>query len=174
MGMSRVIVGRLGRPHGIRGEVTVEIRTDEPDLRFAPGSSVFLSSGKLLKIESARWHQNLLLIKFEGIKDRNDSETLRGNLVEVEVDDLELPEEEDEFYDRQLIGLEVIENGQKIGLLDDVLHLPGHDLLSIRLNDGKEMLLPFVEQFVPVIDLEARQVVVTPPSGLMEEATDEN
>jgi 16S rRNA processing protein RimM len=174
MGMSRVIVGRLGRPHGIRGEVTVEIRTDEPELRFAPGSSVFLSTGKSIKIESIRWHQNLLLVKFEGIKDRNDSETLRGNLVEVEVDDLDLPEDEDEFYDRQLIGLKVIENGAEIGVLEDVLHLPGHDLLSIKLNDGKEMLLPFVEQFVPEIDLEAGRILVLPPQGLMEEEINEN
>ena len=172
--MSRVIVGRLGRPHGIRGEVTVEIRTDEPELRFAPGSSVFLSSGKSIKIESIRWHKNLLLVKFEGIKDRNESETLRGNLVEVEIDDLELPEDEDEFYDRQLIGLKVIENGAEIGTLEDVLHLPGHDLLSIKLHDGKEMLLPFVEQFVPEIDLEAGQIFVTPPQGLMEDETNEN
>ncbi len=174
MGTSRVIVGRLGRPHGIRGEVTVEIRTDEPELRFAPGSSVFLSSGKPIAIENIRWHQNLLLVKFAGIKDRNDSETLRGLLVEVEVDDLELPEDEDEFYDRQLIGLKVIEAGSEIGTLEDVLHLPGHDLLSIRLIDDKEMLLPFVEQFVPDIDLESRTITVTPPQGLMEEVIDEN
>lgn len=170
MGISRVVVGRLGRPHGIRGEVTVEIRTDEPDLRFAPGSSVFLSSGKSIQIESTRWHQNVLLVKFSGIKDRNDSETLRGLLVEVEVDDLDLPEDEEEFYDRQLIGLTVFQDGIQIGLVEDVLHLPGQDLLSIRLSDGKEMLLPFVENFVPEINLENKSMLITPPTGLMDEA----
>ena len=169
VGISRVVVGRLGRPHGIRGEVTVEIRTDEPELRFAPGSSVFLSSGKRIEIESIRWHQNLLLVKFAGIKDRNESETLRGLLVEVEVDELELPEDETEYYDRQLIGLIAKENGSSIGVVEDVLHLPGQDLLSIRLIDGREMLLPFVENFVPNIDLENQTLVVTPPNGLMEE-----
>jgi 16S rRNA processing protein RimM len=174
MGISRVVVGRLGRPHGIRGEVTVEVRTDEPELRFAPGSSVFLSSGKSIKIETIRWHQNVLLVKFDGIADRNESETLRGNLVEVEIDELDLPEDEDEFYDRQLIGLKVFENAIQVGILEDVLHLPGHDLLSIKLTDGKEMLLPFVEQFVPVIDLEKGIVSITPPQGLMEEEINEN
>lgn len=174
MAISRVVVGRLGRPHGIRGEVTVEVRTDEPELRFAPGSSVFLSSGKSILIETIRWHQNVLLVKFEKINDRNDSETLRGNLVEVEVDDLDLPEDDDEFYDRQLLGLKVIEAGQQIGKVEDVLHLPGHDLLSIRLTDGKEMLLPFVEQFVPEIDLENGSLTITPPLGLMEEEVNEN
>lgn len=174
MAISRVVVGRLGRPHGIRGEVTVEVRTDEPELRFAPGSSVFLSSGKSILIETIRWHQNVLLVKFEKINDRNDSETLRGNLVEVEVDDLDLPEDDDEFYDRQLLGLNVIEDGQQIGKVEDVLHLPGHDLLSIRLADGKEMLLPFVEQFVPDIDLENSSLTITPPQGLMEEEINEN
>jgi 16S rRNA processing protein RimM len=174
VGISRVVVGRLGRPHGIRGEVTVEIRTDEPELRFAPGSSVFLSNGKTIKIESIRWHQTVLLVKFEGITDRNDSETLRDNLVEVDVDDLDLPEDEDEYYDRQLLGLKVIANGEQIGILEDVLHLPGHDLLSIKLNDGKEMLLPFVEKFVPEINLENGTVTVEPPQGLMEEETNED
>ncbi len=174
MATSRVVVGRLGRPHGIRGEVTVEIRTDEPELRFAPGSSVFLSSGKSAAIENIRWHQNLLLVKFAGIKDRNDSETLRGQLVEVEVDDLDLPEDEDEFYDRQLVGLRVLENEAQVGLIEDVLHLPGHDLLSIRLKDGREMLLPFVEEFVPEIDLESSTIHITPPQGLMEVESNEN
>lgn len=169
MGFSRVVVGRLGRPHGIRGEVTVEVRTDEPELRFAAGSSVFLSSGKSIAIESSRWHQNLLLVKFAGINDRNASETLRGLLVEVEVDDLELPEDETEFYDRQLVGLKVFQAGLQIGSIEDVLHLPGQDLLSIRLDDGKEMLLPFVENFVPEINLETGCLTITPPNGLMED-----
>lgn len=174
MATSRVVVGRLGRPHGIRGEVTVEIRTDEPELRFAPGSSVFLSSGKSLEIQSIRWHQSLLLVKFVGIEDRNGSETLRGNLVEVEIDENDLPESDDEFYDRQLVGLKAVENGSQIGVVEEVLHLPSQDLLSIKLNDGREMLLPFIEQFVPEIDLEKNQIIVTPPKGLMDEATNEN
>lgn len=174
MATSRVVVGRLGRPHGIRGEVTVEIRTDEPELRFAPGSSVFLSDGKTIEIQSIRWHQNLLLVKFAGIEDRNGSETLRGNLVEVEVDENELPEFDDEFYDRQLVGLNAVENGLEIGVVEDVLHLPGQDLLSIKLKDGKEMLLPFIEQFVPEINLEKNEIVITPPNGLLDEAENEN
>lgn len=174
MATSRVVVGRLGRPHGIRGEVTVEIRTDEPELRFAPGSSVFLANGKSIEIQSTRWHQNLLLVKFAGIDDRNGSETLRGNIVEVEVDENELPEFDDEFYDRQLVGLRVVENGSQIGVVEEVLHLPGQDLLSIKLNDGREMLLPFIEQFVPEIDIDKDQIIVTPPNGLMDEATNEN
>ena len=88
MTMTRVVVGRLGRPHGIRGEVTVEVRTDEPELRFAPGSSLFVSdnSRRPLVVASVRWHSNVLLVGFVGCEDRNRAEELRGRIVEAEVD----------------------------------------------------------------------------------------
>jgi 16S rRNA processing protein RimM len=171
--MVRVVVGRLGRPHGIRGEVTVEIRTDEPELRYAPGSSLYVEgSSKVLTVESGRVHSGVLLLKVEGIDDRNGAESLRGMIVESDVDELELPEDEDEFYDRQLVGITAYQNGEAVGVVTDVLHLPGQDVLSIELTDGREMLLPFIAEFVPVVDIAARRLEIEPPAGLMEEDVD--
>ena len=175
MTMTRVVVGRLGRPHGIRGEVTVEVRTDEPELRFAPGSSLFVSdnSRRPLVVASVRWHSNVLLVGFVGCEDRNRAEELRGRIVEAEVDASELPAGEDEFYDRQLIGL-VVElssvPGQAIGEITDVLHLPSQDVFVITLDaDDREVLLPFVAEFVDVVDLSAGCIRVSPPPGLFDE-----
>ena len=168
--MVRVVVGRLGRPHGIRGEVTVEIRTDEPELRYAPGSSLFVEgSSKVLKVESGRVHSGVLLLKLVGVDDRNGAEALRGMIVESEVDELELPDDEDEYYDRQLVGLFAFQDGVSVGVVRDVLHLPGQDVLSIELTDGREMLLPFISEFVPVVDVAAQRIEITPPAGLMED-----
>ncbi|MEY4322501.1 MAG: hypothetical protein RL410_282 [Actinomycetota bacterium] len=173
--MVRVVVGRLGRPHGIRGEVTVEIRTDEPELRYAPGSSLFIQgSDKTLVVESSRFHSAMLLLKVKGVDDRTAAEGLRGSIVESDVDPLELPMEDDEFYDRQLIELTVFQDGTKVGFVRDVLHLPGQDVLSIELGDGREMLLPFTESFVPTIDIAAKRIEINPPQGLMDDAENDN
>lgn len=170
MALTRVVVGRIGKPHGIRGEVTIEVRTDEPDLRFAAGSLVFAEgTNRKFKVESTRWHSGTLLIMFADFADRTRAEAARGTILEAEVDELDLPVEEDEFYDRQLIGLAVIEAGSKVGKLVDVSHLPSQDLLVIKLEDGTEMLLPFVEQFVPVVNLAEGFIEIAPPDGLLEE-----
>lgn len=175
MALTRVVVGRLGKPHGIRGEVTVEVRTDEPELRFAPGSSLFVEDNrrKPLKVESSRWHSNVLLVSFVGFKDRNRAEELRGLVLEAEVDPAELPEGEDEYYDRQLVGLVVeLESkpGEALGEIAEVLHLPSQDVFVIVLDeDDREVLLPFVSEFVADVDLAAGCIRVTPPAGLFDE-----
>jgi len=175
MALTRVVVGRLGRPHGIRGEVTVEVRTDEPELRFAPGSSLFVEDNrrKPLTVETMRWHSNVLLIGFKGFADRNRAEELRGLVLEAEVDESELPTGEDEYYDRQLVGL-VVElastPGQALGEVSEVLHLPSQDVFVIVLDeDDREVLLPFVSEFVSDVDLAAGCIRVTPPAGLFDE-----
>ena len=101
MPLTRVVVGRLGRPHGIRGEVTVELRTDSPELRFAPGVRLFVqdNSRKPLTVEAGRVHSGVLLVKFVGQDTRNAAESLRGLIVESEIDESELPEDEDEYYE---------------------------------------------------------------------------
>lgn len=171
MALTRVVVGRLGRPHGIRGEVTVEIRTDEPELRFAPGSSLFVQGGtrKPLTIESVKWHSGRLLVVFKGFADRNRAEELRGLILEVEVDTNELPSDEDEYYDRQLVGLAVLVNERLVGEVIEVLHLPAQDVLVIASEDDRELLLPFVTEFVPEVDLPAGVIRATPPPGLLDE-----
>ena len=166
-----VVVGRIGRPHGIRGEVTVEVRSDSPDVRFAPGSVLVTEPARLgpLTVAAVRWHSGRLLMLVEGLHDRNGAEALRGAVLSVEVDDADAPEDPEEFFDHQLRGLAVVTTGgEVVGTIDDVIHLPSQDLLSVRRADGREVLVPFVAEIVPEIDVEAGRVVVTLPPGLLE------
>jgi 16S rRNA processing protein RimM len=166
-----VVVGRIGRPHGIRGEVTVEVRTDSPDVRFAPGSVLATEPARLgpLTVAAVRWHSGRLLLLVEGLHDRNGAEALRGAVLSAEVDDADAPEDPEEFFDHQLRGLAVVTvTGAPIGTVDDVIHLPSQDLLSVRRGDGREVLVPFVAEIVPEIDVDAGRVVVDLPPGLLE------
>lgn len=162
----RVAVGRLGRPHGIRGEVTVEVRTDEPHKRFAVGSSLFRDGGAPLVVASHRWHGDTLLLGFEGVPDRNGAELLRNTIVSADVQENELPDDDDEFYDRQLIGMDVVtDEGVHVGVVSDVIHLPSQDLLAV--TGDTEVLIPFVSEIVPTVDVVARKMIITPPPGLL-------
>ena len=166
----QVVVGRIGRPHGIRGEVTVEVRTDAPDARFAPGSVLGADPARVgpLTVAAVRWHSGRLLLLVEGSHDRTSAEALRGIVLSAEVDDDEVPEDPEEFFDHQLRGLAVVTtDGTAIGVVDDVVHLPGQDLLSVRREGGREVLVPFVTEMVPEIDLGAGRVVIDPPPGLL-------
>ncbi len=166
----RVVVGRIGRPHGIRGEVTVEPRTDEPDERFAPGA-VLQVDGPVheLVVERTHWHSGRLLVVFTGVEDRNDAEALRGLLLHVDRDEAETPEDPDEFYDSTLIGCAIeLMDGSAFGLVDDVLHLPSQDMLVVKTPDEREVLVPFIGAFVPTVDVGARRIVIDPPDGLLD------
>jgi 16S rRNA processing protein RimM len=166
-----VVVGRIGRPHGIRGEVTVEVRTDTPELRFAPGSVLATDPARLgpLTVAAARWHSGRLLLSVDGVHDRTGAEALRGIVLSAEVPDDEVPEDPEEFFDHQLRGLAVVDTaGTAIGVVDDVVHLPGQDLLSVRREGGREVLVPFVAELVPEIDVDAGRVVIDPPPGLLD------
>lgn len=166
----RVVVGRIGRPHGIRGEVTVEPRTDEPELRFAPGSSLLKAgSDEVLTVSGMHWHSGRLLVTFEGVHDRNEAEALRDTIVEVDRDPSELPGEPGEYFDTQLVGCSVFDaEGAFLGEVTDVVHLPGQDLLSVTSATGAEFMIPFIEQFVPEVDIAAARIVITPPPGLLD------
>jgi 16S rRNA processing protein RimM len=161
----RVVIGRIGRPHGIRGEVTVESRTDEPGSRFAAGS-VVQAGERDLAIERSAWKGKCLVIKFAGVDDRNTAESLLGALIEIDRVPGELPAHPDEFYDTDLVGLDAVTgDGRFFGRVREVLHLPGQDVLAID-RDGREILLPFIEEFVPDVDLASRRLTVAPPEGL--------
>jgi 16S rRNA processing protein RimM len=162
----RVVVGRIGRAHGIRGDLTVETRTDEPERRFAVGSSV-LCRGGALTITAAREHSGRLLVTFAEVPDRTAAEKLHGAMLEVEVDPDEVPDDDDAFYDRQLIGLSVLVDGQPRGTVAEVLHLPAHDTLVLDL-DGRQVQVPFVQALVPEVDLEAGTVTVEDRPGLLD------
>ena len=158
----RLNVGRIGRAHGILGEATIEVRTDEPDRRFAIGAKVFTENGELI-ISSARVHNGILLLGFEGVRDRNEVEKLRNTLLYSEVDINEPGQDEDDYHIQQLIGLRVeLQDGSEFGVIADVLNLPAQDCLAIKSKNG-EVLIPFVRQLVPVVDLVNRKVVVIPP-----------
>ncbi len=166
----RVVVGRIGRPHGIRGEVTVESRTDEPDERFAPGA-VLLVDGPVatLEVERAHWHAGRLLVQFAGVGDRNAAEALRGVLLEVERDDDHRPEDPDEYYDDQLVGCAVVlASGAEVGAVAEIVHLPAQDLLVVARPGGGESLVPFVAAIVTSVDIDAHRIVIDPPAGLLD------
>jgi len=159
----RLLVGRIGRAHGINGEATIEVRTDEPENRFVIGARVLTDSNGELLITSHRWHNGILLLGFEGITDRNGIEVLRDTLMYCEVD-IDAPgENDDDFHVLQLIGCTAfLESGEKLREVSDVINLPAQDLLAIQSAEG-EVLIPFVRQLVPVVDIKNRKMTVIPP-----------
>ncbi|PJN21249.1 ribosome maturation factor RimM [Kitasatospora sp. CB02891] len=169
----QLVVGKIGRAHGIRGDVSVEVRTDEPELRLGPGAVLLTDPAGIgpLTVESGKVHSGRLLLRFAGVKDRTAAEALRGTFLIAEVDPEETPDDPDEYYDHQLIGLDVVlTDGTLIGELTEVVHLPYQDLLTVLRPDGTEVLIPFVEQIVPTIDLDEQRAVITPPPGLIDPA----
>ncbi|MEV7615210.1 ribosome maturation factor RimM [Streptomyces sp. NPDC089799] len=168
----QLVVARVGRAHGIKGEVTVEVRTDEPELRLSPGAVLHTepASAGPLTIETGRVHSGRLLLRFEGVKDRTAAEALRNTLLIAEVDPSELPEEEDEYYDHQLLDLDVVlADGTVIGRISEISHLPSQDLFIVEREDGTEVMIPFVEEIVTEIDLEEQRAVIDPPPGLIDD-----
>jgi 16S rRNA processing protein RimM len=172
------VVGVIGRAHGVRGEVAVELRTDEPERRFAPGQVLRNEDGsRPFTVQSARDHSGRLLVRFAEVIDRNAAEAVRGTLLVAVVEPNERPLESEEFYDRQLIGLRVRKpDGVVAGTVGSVLHLPTQEVLEVETADGTR-LVPFVAALVPEIDLEAGFLTVADVVGLLDdgnEAVDED
>lgn len=168
-----VTVGRVGRAHGIRGEVSVEVRTDSPEARFAIGTRLTTEPERAgpLTVRQVRWHSGRLLVGFEGVTDRSGAEALRGVRLLAQVAADERPTDPDEFFDHQLIGLDVATaRGDHVGVVAAVVHLPGQDLLALRREDATEVLVPFVAEIVPDVDLPAGRIVIDPPRGLLDSA----
>ncbi len=166
----QLVVGRIGRAHGVRGDLFVEPLTDEPELRFAVGTKLQTEKNGQLTVAQHKWHSGRLILHFTGVDDRNAAELLRGSQLLIEVDPSVLPEDPDEFYDHQLVGLKVVFNDQIIGQVKEVIHLPAQDLLAVTKLDGVEVLIPFVKQIVPQVDLRAGKIVITPPPGLLDDS----
>jgi 16S rRNA processing protein RimM len=167
----QVVVGRIGRAHGLAGDVAVDVRTDEPDRRLGLGAVLFTDPGERgpLTVAAGRVHSGRLLLRFDGVDDRAAAEALRGTLLLVEVDPGELPEDDDEWYDFQLVGLAAVRpDGTALGAVTEVLHLPAQDLLAVRTPDGREVLVPFVAAIVPEVDVAGGRVVIDPPPGLVD------
>jgi 16S rRNA processing protein RimM len=159
-------VGRIGRPHGLHGEVTVDVRTDSPDERFAPGTA--LAAGeRTLVVRSSRPHSGRLLVTFEQINDRDAAAQLRGALLTVDSAALPPTGDPDEFYDHQLEDLVAVRvDGVRLGTVREVVHAPAHDLLVVDTDQG-EHLVPFVRAIVCEVDLAGGRVVIDPPEGLL-------
>jgi 16S rRNA processing protein RimM len=175
-----VVVGRIGRPHGVRGLATVEVRTDDPDLRFAPGVALITDPPERgpLTIVDKRWHSGTLLVQLAGPSGevygtREDVDSLRNTLLLVPVADLPEIDDPDSFYDHQLVGLTVrLPDDTVIGTVTAVRH-EAQDLLVVRRRVGGETgdgetLIPFVAAIVPIVDPAGGFVVVDPPEGLLE------
>jgi 16S rRNA processing protein RimM len=168
----RVVVGRIGRAQGIRGEVNVEIRTDAPEERFSPGAVVLVEpaaggAARAVTVLGHRWQGGRLVLALAGVGDRTAAEAVRGCLLLADVD-IET-QDDDEYHDLALMGLEVRDrSGVVLGSIHEVLHLPGQDVLAVARPVGPELLVPFVTEIVPEVDVEGGFVVVDLPEGLAE------
>ncbi|RBY87103.1 ribosome maturation factor RimM [Blastococcus sp. TBT05-19] len=170
-----VVVGRIGRPHGVRGLATVEVRTDDPDLRFAPGAVLLTEPAERgpLTVVDKRWHSGTLLLQLAdpsgAVYDvREAVDALRNTLLLVPIEDLPEIEEPDSFYDHQLVGLAVrLPDESVIGEITAVQH-EAQDLLVVRRSEGGDALIPFVSAIVPTVDVAGGFVVVDPPEGLLD------
>jgi 16S rRNA processing protein RimM len=167
-----VCVGRIGKAHGVRGEVSVEVRTDEPERRFVDGAVLRPRSRHpalpaVLTVAATRWHQDRLLVRFAEVPDRSTAEQTRGALLYVDLPPDEVPDDPEEFYDHQLVGLTAEDtDGTLIGVVTEVLHHAGQELLVLD-ADGREVLVPFVTALVPTVDVPGGRLVVADRPGLV-------
>ncbi|GAA4119745.1 16S rRNA processing protein RimM [Enteractinococcus coprophilus] len=171
-----VRIGRIGKPHGIRGEVTIEVFTDLPATRFAVGAVLKVQQVRddetafdQLTVENTRWNKKVLLVKFAEVSDRNTAELLRDSELYVRAQDSH--DQEEGWYASELIGLDVYQGSRdaiRIGEVIDLINGEAQDLLELRLLDGRDVLIPFVEEIVPEIDEEQGIIIITPPPGLLE------
>lgn len=159
------MVGKVGRAHGLKGQLTIDIRTDEPKRRFSPGTS-FATPRGTLTVSAATWHGRRLVVSFEEVADRTAAETLSGVELRVDVPADERPDDPEEFYDHQLVGLAAEDaSGVVLGTITEVLHLPAQDVLVVA-HHGRDVLVPFVSAMVPSVDLAERKVLVTDQARL--------
>ena len=165
----QLVVGRIRRPHGIHGDLLVEVRTDEPDSRFAVGAELSTdpASNGPLTVLSARSHSGQMIIAFAEVTDRTAAEDLRGTWLVLDSAELDPTDDPDEFHDHELIGLAAVSaDGERLGVVADVRH-HGQDLLVINRERGEELLVPFVAAIVPEVDVAAGRLVIDPPPGLL-------
>lgn len=171
-------IGRLTKAHGLKGALKVEMYTDDPDKRFAPGAAFTLQvpttspwHGKTLTLVELRWYNGQPVAFFEGVTDREGAESLVKAILWIDRDPAEEPED-DAWYDFQLVGLRAMRDGEEIGVVTRIDHFPAQDLLTIRVGE-RDVLVPFVAAIVPTVDVAAGTIVLTPPAGLLEDLPDE-
>ena len=163
-----LLIGRVVKSHGIKGEVAVEVTTDDPDVHFAVGESLTgKQAGKeqQLTVKTMRPHQKRLLVSFEEIPDRTAADSLRG--MKFYAEPLEHDADEDGYYDHELTGLQVRMDGARIGEVTGIMDTPNRKILEVDYQ-GREVLIPFVMDIVPEVDLEQGYLTITPPEGLLD------
>ena len=172
-------VGRLLKAHGLKGAIKLELYTDDPALRFVPGSVYTLQVpdespwvGKTVTLKELKWYNDQAVVFLEGIDDRDAAESLVKAILWIDEDQDSRPIEEDAWYDYQLIGLTVRRNGHAVGAISRVDHFPAQDLLIIDTGDS-EVLVPFVKAIVTGVDIEAGTMDIDPPIGLFEDPVDD-
>ena len=168
-----LLVGVVVRAHGLRGELGVQVRTDSPGERFAPGARLVArrrgEPDVTLTVGASRSHSGRLLVTFDGVGDRTAAEALRGARLLVEASALPPTDDPDEFHDHELEGLHVeLADGESVGTVREILHGPAGDLLVVARADAPDALVPFVHQIVPTVDPSAGRIVLTPPDGLLD------
>jgi 16S rRNA processing protein RimM len=171
---TKLRVGRLVKAHGLKGALKLELYTDSPDQRFRAGQELELQVpetsewfGKTVKVAELRFYNQSPVLFLEGIQDRSQAETLVKAILLIETDLEQLPEDPEAWYDHQLVGLTALAGEEVVGKVIRVDHLPAQDLLAIETSNG-EVLVPFVKQIVPSVDIQKGQIVLTPPAGLFE------
>ncbi|MGU3498944.1 ribosome maturation factor RimM [Mycobacterium sp. C31M] len=168
-----LVIGRVAKAHGVTGEIVVEVRTDDPAERFAPGASLRGRKPRggperTYQIETVREHAGRLLVRLTGVADRNAADEMRGTLFLVDSGDLPAIDDPDEFYDHQLEGLAVrTVDGTAVGTVGEVLHTAAGELLSVKTPEGTEILVPFVSAIVTAVSLADGTVEIDPPDGLL-------
>ncbi len=162
-----IAVGRVLRPHGVRGELRIEILTDYPE-RLSLHSVFYLGQrGHPYQVEGIRFHRGAALVKLKGCDSRNEAELLRGMLVQIPIEDA-VPLEEDEYYTFQLLGAEVFDDqGERLGRVVEVIDTGANDVYVVRGPQG-EILIPAIEDVVLELDVEARRIVIAIPPGLLD------
>ena len=172
-------VGRLTKAHGLKGAIKLELFTDDPGRRFVPGAVFTLQvptsspwHGKTLELVELRWYNQHAVGFFKDVPDREAAETLAKAILWIDQDSAEQSDEEDAWYDHQLVGLAVVRDGIQVGTLARLEHLPAQDLLIVKTPAG-EVMVPFVKAIVPSVDVKAGIITITPPPGLFEEIPEE-
>jgi len=171
-----LVIGRVARAHGVHGELVVDVRTDEPEERFAVGTVLHGRKPRAREatdytVTAARSHSGRLLVRLDEVNDRSTAEELRGTLFLVDPAELPASDDPDAFYDHELEGLLVsLVDGTAVGTVVEVLHTAAGELLSIRPAGAEqgEHLVPFVAAIVTEVDLEGATIVIDPPDGLLE------
>lgn len=175
-GRTQLRVGRLVKAHGLKGAIKLELYTDDPDGRFTPGATFTLQvpdaspwHGKHLTVREFRWMNSHAVAFFEGVDDRDAAEELIRAILWIDQDEEAAPAEDDAWYDHQLVGLDVVRDGDVVGRVARVDHFPAQDLLIVKADGDREVLVPFVKAIVPEVDIAAGRLIVTPPAGLFED-----